>query len=387
MDVDVVSPRELGSGDHTRWQALHGGYAPYKSPFLSPSFAAAVSRARPATRVAVLRDGPAAGFFPFEHARGGHGRALGMGISDLQGLVAHPGLQFDTAEMLGACGLRSYTFDHLIARQRDRLVTGPARFTTELSRVIHVSSGYETWVAERRAASKGLLQSTARKTRKLEREHGPVRLVYDYPDHAALERLLEWKSQQYRRTMRRDRFADPVMRSLMHNLLDIRDVDFSAPLSVLTAGDTMIAAHFGLRSRTTLSWWFPVYDTEFAVYSPGLILCFEMVRALADDGGVLIDLGKGDEPYKERLSNGAIELLNGSVSATHRTQALRTLRRLPYERTKSMVLRSPALRDTCRRTMARVGQARERMASSRSGGRPPVRVPAPTGAIKEAIDV
>lgn len=386
MDVDVVSPRELGSVDRARWQALHNGHAPYKSPFLSPSFASAVSRARPAARVAILRDGPAAGFFPFEHGRGGHGRALGMGISDLQGLVAHPSLDVDTAALLRMCGLRSYTFDHLIARQRDRLATGPARVTEDFSRVVHLSRGYETWVAERKATSKGLLQSTARKTRKLEREHGPVRLVYDYPDHAVLERLLEWKSQQYRRTLRRDRFADPAMRSLMHDLLDIRDVDFCAPLSVLTAGDTMIAAHFGLRSRTTLAWWFPVYDTEFAMYSPGLILCVEMVRALADDGAALLDLGKGDEPYKERLSNGSIELLAGSVSATRHTQVLRTLRRWPYERTMSMVLRSPRLRHACRTTLARAGEARGRMASSRPGGLPAIRVPAQAGPPKESVD-
>jgi CelD/BcsL family acetyltransferase involved in cellulose biosynthesis len=67
---------------------------------------------------------------------------------------------------------------------------------------------------------------------------------------------------------------------------------------VLLAGEKLVAAHFGLRSRRTLAWWFPVYESAFAAYSPGTILCLELARALGEQRLSLIDLGKGDEDYK-----------------------------------------------------------------------------------------
>ncbi len=78
------------------------------------------------------------------------------------------------------------------------------------------------------------------------------------------------------------------------------------------AGDTVVAGHIGLRSTTTLAWWFPVYDPAYAAYSPGLLLCIELARAMAEQGLTVLDLGKGDEPYKERLSNTHIPLLRGT---------------------------------------------------------------------------
>ena len=146
--------------------------------------------------------------------------------------------------------------------------------------------------SSRREHSRSLLQTTARKRRKLEREHGEVRLTLHAADHTALDRVLAWKSDQYRRTGRRDRLADAGTRRLVHDLLDLATEGFSAPLSLLTAGERVVAAHVGVRSPTTLAWWFPVYDPQFAAYSPGLILCLDLARAAADDGVTLLDLGK-----------------------------------------------------------------------------------------------
>jgi CelD/BcsL family acetyltransferase involved in cellulose biosynthesis len=356
--VDVVRPDELGVREVRRWHELQASYIHLDSPFLSPTFATAVSRLRPATRVAVIREGTGIGFLPFELGRGGHGRALAMGLSDLQGLVADPSLEIDPVELLHKCGLRSFTFDHLTARQRDWVQTAPSHVSADVSRVLDLSRGYDAWVADCRAASKGLLQSSARKLRKLEREHGAVRLVYDYPDHAALEKLLGWKSHQYRRTSRRDIFADLGTRAFVHDLLERGNGEFGAPLSVLTAGDTMIAAHFGLRSKRTLAWWFPVYDIDFSCYSPGLILSMAIAKAISADGAAVLDLGKGDEPYKERLSNSSIGLLSGAIGVNRHARALHVMKRWPRERAMAMVLSSPTLRRCARTTLARIGQLR-----------------------------
>nr|BFE82638.1 hypothetical protein GCM10020093_052390 [Planobispora longispora] len=39
-------------------------------------------------------------------------------------------------------------------------------------------------------------------------------------------------------------------------------------LTMVYAGDTPVAGHFGLRTADTLVGWFPAYDVEFARYSP-----------------------------------------------------------------------------------------------------------------------
>ena len=120
-------------------------------------------------------------------------------------------------------------------------------------------------------------------------------LVLSEPNHALLDQLVEWKSHQYRRTGRRDVFAEPGMRRLVHDLLDRQDKEFTAPLAVLRAGDDVVAAHLGLRSPEILAWWFPVYVTRFSRYSPGLIFCLELLREMPAEGLRLLDLGKGEE--------------------------------------------------------------------------------------------
>ncbi|CAN5339428.1 GNAT family N-acetyltransferase [soil metagenome] len=360
MQVDVVTPAEMENADRSHWQDLQAAQAGLSSPFLSPSFVEVVGRTRADVRIAIISDGGAKGYFPFETNRNGHARALGMGLSDMQGIVAPDALAIDAVDLLHACGLRSFTFDHLVAEQRAWVATGPATFARDTSKVMDLRAGFDAYAVDRQANSKKLLQATARQMRKLAREHGPVRFVSHSSDHVALDRLLLWKSRQYIRTGRRDVFANPKTRTFVHDLLEVRDRAFTAPLSVLMAGDSMVAAHFGLRSHRTLAWWFPAYDPAFAVYSPGLMLCLEAARGLAGEGLSTLDLGKGDEPYKDRLCNAHIDVLTGSVATTRRTHTAMVLRRWPYEQAMATVLGSPKLRSATRATLARVGAVRQK---------------------------
>jgi CelD/BcsL family acetyltransferase involved in cellulose biosynthesis len=76
------------------------------NPFLCPEFAIAVDRCRPETRLAVLTDGPAiAGFFPFQRRRFGVGVPIAAGLTDCQGLIHVPGLDWEPRRLLSACKL------------------------------------------------------------------------------------------------------------------------------------------------------------------------------------------------------------------------------------------------------------------------------------------
>jgi len=362
--ADIVRPDDLSVADLARWAEVQAGSPCLDSPFLSPQFATVVGRVRGGTRVAVLRDDAGeVGFLPFERARGGRGTALAAGLSDVQGVVAPEAVRVDLGAVLRACGLRVLDFDHFLAAQEGWLGTTPGRYVREVSPVLDLTGGYETYVREKQSSTKSLFQTNARKRRKLAREHGEVRLVFHEPDHAMLDRVLAWKSAQYRRTGRRDRFADAGTRTLVHDLLEVEQTDFGAPLTVLYAGDAVVAAHLGLRSRRTVAWWFPVYDPEYAAYSPGQLLCLELARAMEVHGADVLDLGKGDEPYKDRLSNAGIALLSGSVARDRTSHLAHTARYWPQERFRAVVLGSPRLRRVARETLRRAGGVRERIAA------------------------
>src|SRR5829696_4405686 len=299
LHIEVVRPSELGERELGRWQDLQEDHTATDSPFLHPRFAVAVEEVRRSTRVAVLVDeGAINGFFAFERSRWGHAVALGKGLTDVQGLVASSTIDLDMLSLLRACGIRIFEFDHLLASQRSWLVGVPARFSLQTSPAIDLQGGFDQYVGRQQTVSKSLFQSTARKRRKLEREQGPIRLAFHQPDHRLLDQVLSWKSNQYRRTGRRDRFADSGTRALVHRLLELSYTNFGAVLTVLFAGDSLVVAHFGLRSRHTLAWWFPVYNPNFAAYSPGLVMCLDMARVMADEQLRILDLGKGDEDYK-----------------------------------------------------------------------------------------
>jgi CelD/BcsL family acetyltransferase involved in cellulose biosynthesis len=368
VKVDVVRPSELGENELSLWRQVQESHPNLTSPFLSPYFALAVERARSSTRVAVLSDSAGIiGFFPYEQRRFRTGAALAKGLSDVQALVVPPTTDLDLRSVLRACRIRIWEFDHLLGHQAELLNSAASRFVQERSPTIDLRDGFDAYEQRQRISSSSLFQSTGRKRRKLERERGPVRLVLDDAERSHLPQVLHWKSAQYRRTGRQDRFANPDTLSLVHDLLDVRQPTFSAPLTVLLAGDTVVAGHLGLRSESTLAWWFPAYDPDFSQYSPGLVMLLELARAIPPEGLSLLDLGKGDELYKERLRNREIPLLRGAAAQAEAMAVANSARHWPRERAMRLVLESPRLRAWARSSLNQFGALRERARAGNKG--------------------
>lgn len=111
MRVSVVRPGELGPDDIASWRAMQSSTPSLANPFLSPEFTVAVGEFRPSARVAVLSDGPdVVGFFPFERGRLGAGMPIAAGLTDCQGVIHAPGLEWDARELLRACRLSHVAF-------------------------------------------------------------------------------------------------------------------------------------------------------------------------------------------------------------------------------------------------------------------------------------
>ncbi|MFD5425040.1 GNAT family N-acetyltransferase [Streptomyces sp. NPDC127084] len=359
MRIRVVKPGELSEAECEAWRELRAKSDAPANPFMEPEFTLAVAAVRPGARVGVIEeDGAQAGFFPYEKGLLGQGRAIGLGVSDCQGAVLRPGLRMSARELLRGCSLATWEYDNLESGQTLFLPYGGAGEFG--SPVIDIGAGYAAYQEHLRRHAPKFHRTTAAKERRLARQAdgGAVRFVFDERDPAALRTLMEWKSAQYRRTGRRDRFAQDWISTLVRRLHGTRTPGCSGVLSVLYAADRPIAAHFGLRSRTVLSCWFPAYDTGYAKYSPGLILHLRMAEAAAAEGIGLLDLGRGAAEYKDSLKTGELRVHEGSATRPGPRAALHRLSREPVRRAHGYVRNRPRLARHAQRTLKQLGRLR-----------------------------
>jgi CelD/BcsL family acetyltransferase involved in cellulose biosynthesis len=320
------------------------------NPFLSPEFAVAAGRARLNARVAVLMDGQSiTGFFPFEKRRLGMGMPIGGSLSHYQGLIHAPGAEWEPQELLRGCRLSAWQFDNLILGQQP---FRPYHAATGLLPMIDLADGFDAYYAKLRAKWPRFCRELARKTRKLGREVGDLRIVVDSRDNNLLHTLIAWKSDQYRRTGCVDNFERPWVVGLLEALLATRSYHADGLLSVLYAGDQPVAAQFGLRTGNLLVGWYTGYDTRFARYSPGMIHLMQMAEQLAATGIGAIYMGKGARRYTKVLRSYDLLVAEGVVTgrsalgAVHRVRgastrwAVRTVRQHPrLHRAADRVLR------------------------------------------------
>lgn len=341
MRITVVRPGELGPAEIAAWHALQSQTPALGNPFLSPEFAIAAARIRPAARVAIISEGQdITGFFAFERHALGAGVPIAWGLTDCQGLVHAPGAGWDAHALLKACGISVWQFDHLTAGQ-----PGFSRYQTMLhpSPVMDLSGGFAAYQAVLRASSPSLLSGLGRKERKLARETGDLSVVTDERDASALRTLMGWKSDQYRRTGRLDRFSQPWIIELIDSLHATSGTGLRGLLSVLYAGGKPVAAHFGLQAGSILSYWFPAYDVSFARYSPGLLLQLKVAEQVADAGVQTIDLGKGKMRYKESTKSHDLFVAEGIVTSRSPLGVAHWARRAPQAWAIRQVRANPAL--------------------------------------------
>ncbi|MEU9187508.1 GNAT family N-acetyltransferase [Streptomyces sp. NPDC048484] len=356
METSIHRPESLSASLRQAWHRAADESPDYANPFLSPEFAAGIGRYRSGARVAVLHEGAeAVGFFPYERSSLGVGRAIGLGLSDCQALVHRPGVTWDTGKLLRACGLSVFEFDHLVEEQKpfNRFVTG-----TFASPVVDLKVGDASYAQWLRGAYPGLAKTTLKKERRLGRDVGEMRFVFDERDPAMLRKLMEWKSAQYRRTSRMDRFARPWIVNVVDHLFHVREEHFTGVLSVVYAGDRPVAAHFGPRSRTVFAAWFTAYDPDLRYYSPGLIMHLRMAEAAAREGVRMMDLGRGDKEYKDWLKTRELRVGEGFASRPHLVATAHRLWRRPVRGLRNTVLAHPRLREPADRLLKTAGALR-----------------------------
>ena len=311
MKTNVVSADQLTSEQLMAWSRLQRADDAVASPFFRPEFTQAVAEIHDNVEVAVLEeDGQSVGFIPFARTRRNVGKPVAGPMNDFQGAILRRGVTFSARQLVRECGLVAWYFDHLIASQDP---FRPYQIVEVDSPYIDLSSGFEAYREERGRAGSCEIKTTLRKSRKVQRDQGPVRLDFHTADRQILAKLIEWQSDQCSRTKVANLFDHDWPVQLLEHLLARPSEEFSAVLSALYVDDHLAAIHLGMRSRRVLHWWITAYGPRFQKYSPGLILLVEIAKACESMGIDRIDLGKGDARYKTSLMSGATRVAEGSV--------------------------------------------------------------------------
>jgi CelD/BcsL family acetyltransferase involved in cellulose biosynthesis len=364
MRISIIHPSDLGSADIDTWHEMQRCTPSLASPFLSPEFVMIAGRFWPDARIAVLTDGlSTTGFFPYERRKLGVGVPIAAGLTDCQGLIHAPGLEWDAKELLRACQVCVWKFDHLVEGQTP---FGSYLDSVRPSPIVDLTHGFESYFQEFELKSRRLCKALARNSRKLSREVGELRFVLDSRDVSSLRTLMAWKSAQYRRTGVIDLFAQTRIVRLVDALFAADSNYFNGMLSVLYAGDVPVAAHFGIRCLNVLANWFPAYDVAFRRYSPGLILHLHMAQAAASDGIGQIDMGAGAKHYKNQLKSSDLFVGKGVVTTRSPLASVHIARWTVNRWAMQTIKQHPELfevahrlRSRYRQTRARVGQSRE----------------------------
>jgi CelD/BcsL family acetyltransferase involved in cellulose biosynthesis len=310
MNIRNITVDRLTSDEIAAWSAIQRATPRLSSPYFRPEFTQAVAAVRRDVEVAVVEeDGQPIGFLPFQRTPWNAGRPIAGRLSDFHALVARPGTECDPISLVRACRLASWHFDHLVDLHEsfERFAWSSAE-----SPYIDLSTGFEAYRAENKR-SRGIMQDYGQKSRKIEREIGPLRYEQHVPEQAILETLIQWKSRQYERTKVDNCFAFPWVINLLHRLFELKSEHLSAVLSVTYVADRIAAINFGMRSGDVLHPWFPAYSVELGQYSPGTLHWVATMRDAESMGIRRIDLVSGSESYKQRLMNGAIRVVQGVV--------------------------------------------------------------------------
>jgi CelD/BcsL family acetyltransferase involved in cellulose biosynthesis len=335
MACKLIDFGALAAAELAMWQAVRAANPALDSPFFNPAFTAAVHAVFGDVQVAIDDDHEV--WFPLQ-VSGRTAKPAGPGC-DYQGPISAPGVAVDPLDLVRVTGLRALRFDHLL----ERAEFAPWVEERQISPFIDATDGLDGYLTRVSKSGKEKMSRVRGKTKRAGRELGDVRLVWDTDESDLLDRLIEIKRAQYEATGGYDFFATPRHREFVHHLLKTRGNGFAGVLSAVYAGDTLLAAHFGLRDGDVLHWWFPVFNHEHSALAPGWVLLRELISAAPANGITRIDLGRGDEDYKTRAMTGAHWVCDGDVTIDALRRRLWQARRTVAGRMKATPM-GPRLR-------------------------------------------
>lgn len=296
----------LGTLDRTAWRDFAYRDGVLLSPYLLPEFADLVDAERRDVRVVIVEeDGKPVGYFACHAPVGGVVRPVGAPLSDYQGFASRPGFEIDPDKLLDLMGASALVYDNWRG-----MAPGKVRERSGSS-VLDLSGGADSWFAARRKLHRCHFKKIDQRRRKAEREFGEVRVIFGDPLGERYDALKTWKSQQYRDTGLIDLFSVRWIEGLLARASARAFGPFRGLTASLYLGERLAAVETGLVAGGTYHSWIPAYDRRFASVSPGLLLMHGIIEAAEGMGISRIDLGKGEQSYKQYYTDYETPLSSG----------------------------------------------------------------------------
>jgi CelD/BcsL family acetyltransferase involved in cellulose biosynthesis len=321
MRVTVVQPGDLGPSEASLWARFQKSSSELQNPFFSLTFAQVVDRHRPNARVAVLEDdGTIQAFLPFDLGPHRIGMPIGDPMNNLQGFISE-GATVDARRVIRKSGLRGWRYTAAPAGQGALAEYHYAETLVEAP-IIDLSDGYNSYYVSR---SKKFTADFGKQWRSLERRVGAVSLEWGTaePDH--IHKLIEWKTAKYDGA--RQMFSDTATRHIVEELAVTPNEDCAGLVTVLRAGQRIVAISANLTSPGVLSGWLTGYDHEMAKFSPGKLAMLATAEEAARRGFTRFELGAGQDSYKGRVTNASYSVAGGAVWVIPGERAVRGLYR------------------------------------------------------------
>lgn len=324
VEVESRAVAELSPAERALWAQFRAANPALYSPYFDLRYIEAAARVAPGAAVAVIRrHREVAAFLPFQR-RGGLLQPLAAPLTDYHGLIAPAGAEIDLRQVVEQLGARRFRFNGLM----DGAADGGEGAVSRPAMIADLSEGYDAYLEGRKAAGQwSAVRDKQRCLRQLTKAHGRATLTWSR-DPEVLRTLMDGKRDQMRRTGQHDVFSTPWTRELLEALLAIEAPDFGLRVAALEVDGRQIAAEVGLLSGETYHFWFPIYDRDFARFSPGALLSFETLKALAEQGVRHADFGPGAESYKKLFADPGPEVLEGDI---HIDPLIAQIRRLVQE--------------------------------------------------------
>jgi CelD/BcsL family acetyltransferase involved in cellulose biosynthesis len=305
LAVDIVRPDQMDVELRGLWAEFRAADPAFRSPYFDLRYVLAAGASTPGAQVAVIsRRGRVEGLFAFQR-RGRLIQPIAAPLTDYHGLLVRPGCAIDLARLTAALGARRFRFNGLMG------TAAPEGAALRTAMIADLSQGYDAYLAGRRS---DFLKDKRRRARRLAEAHGPLSFDLAGDGEEALDFILTLKRAQLRRTGQHDIFSSPWVEAFVRELVGRGEPGFGARFATLRAGGRLIAAEMGLQSGPAYHLWFPVYDPQFARYSPGSLMTLETLRALADRGVATVDFGAGGEAYKRDFADPGLEVWEGEVA-------------------------------------------------------------------------
>jgi CelD/BcsL family acetyltransferase involved in cellulose biosynthesis len=308
--VQTFPAAELSAQHRSAWADLQRQNPFLGSAFYAPDFTDLISAVRNDVEVAVVSErNSTISFLPYLRGPNNTARPVAGRLTEFQGPVCRRDFTWDPCEVMRGAGLKAWYFDHLpvchssIESHAWGAVPSP---------YIDLEQGFAHYEADihRRGRT---IEQIHRKARKLTREVGPLRFELATTDERVFKALIEWKGEQYQRRAQLPIFRYPWVVALLERVHRHSSDRMTGVLSALWAGDRLAAVHLGMRSPKVLHFWFPTFNSALEHYSPGLIMMLRLAEQAAANGITRIDLGTGEERYKQQLKSGDTPLLVGGV--------------------------------------------------------------------------